>query len=129
MHQQEDGGIPSFLFAIGLSLAGSRAATRYGSAQFPLMENTILVTGGAGFIGSNFILQRMERDSASIVNLDKLTYAGNLHNLETVANSPRHEFVHGDIADRGLVRGLLERHRSEEHTSELQSPCNLVCRL
>jgi dTDP-glucose 4,6-dehydratase len=75
------------------------------------MENTILVTGGAGFIGSNFILQWMERDSASIVNLDKLTYAGNLHNLGAVANSPRHEFVHGDIADRGLVRGLLERRK------------------
>jgi dTDP-glucose 4,6-dehydratase len=75
------------------------------------MENTILVTGGAGFIGSNFILQWMERDSTSIVNLDKLTYAGNLHNLGAVANNPRHEFVHGDIADRGLVRGLLERRK------------------
>ena len=70
------------------------------------MENTILVTGGAGFIGSNFILQRMERDSAAIVNLDKLTYAGNLHNLGAVANERRYEFVHGDIADRSLVRGL-----------------------
>ena len=80
-------------------------------SKFHDMENTILVTGGAGFIGSNFILQRMERDSASIVNLDKLTYAGNLRNLETIANSPRYEFVHGDIADRSLVRGLLERHK------------------
>ena len=75
------------------------------------MENTILVTGGAGFIGSNFILQRMERDSASIVNLDKLTYAGNLRNLETIANERRYEFVHGDIADRNLVCGLLERRK------------------
>ncbi len=75
------------------------------------MENTILVTGGAGFIGSNFILQRMERDSASIVNLDKLTYAGNLRNLETIANERCYEFVHGDIADRDLVRGLLERRK------------------
>jgi dTDP-glucose 4,6-dehydratase len=73
------------------------------------MENVILVTGGAGFIGSNFILQRMERDSASIVNLDKLTYAGNLRNLEAITNERRYEFVHGDIADRVLVRGLLER--------------------
>ncbi|HVI09075.1 MAG TPA: dTDP-glucose 4,6-dehydratase [Candidatus Binatia bacterium] len=73
------------------------------------MENTIVVTGGAGFIGSNFILQRMERDSASVVNLDKLTYAGNLRNLESVANNPRYEFVHGDIADRTLVRRLLNR--------------------
>src|SRR6266576_3078271 len=46
------------------------------------MQNTILVTGGAGFIGSNFILQRMQDESASVVNLDKLTYAGNLQNLE-----------------------------------------------
>jgi dTDP-glucose 4,6-dehydratase len=75
------------------------------------MENTILVTGGAGFIGSNFILQRMERDSASIVNLDKLTYAGNLRNLETMTDQPRYTFVHGDIADRGLVRELLERRK------------------
>ena len=79
--------------------------------QLPLMENTILVTGGAGFIGSNFILQRMERDSYSIVNLDKLTYAGNLGNLKTIANDRRYEFVHGDIADRALVRGLLERRQ------------------
>ncbi len=79
--------------------------------QPPNMENTILVTGGAGFIGSNFILQRMERDSASIVNLDKLTYAGNLRNLETLANERRYEFVHGDIADRSLVRSLLERRK------------------
>ena len=75
------------------------------------MGNTILVTGGAGFIGSNFILQRMERDSASIVNLDKLTYAGNLRNLEGVASERRYEFVHGDIADRSLVRGVLERRK------------------
>jgi dTDP-glucose 4,6-dehydratase len=75
------------------------------------MENTILVTGGAGFIGSNFILRWMERESDSIVNLDKLTYAGNLHNLESIANDRRYEFVHADIADRALVRGLLERRK------------------
>jgi dTDP-glucose 4,6-dehydratase len=73
------------------------------------MENAILVTGGAGFIGSNFILQRMECESAAIVNLDKLTYAGNLHNLEAISHAARYEFVHGDIADRGLVRNLLDR--------------------
>jgi dTDP-glucose 4,6-dehydratase len=75
------------------------------------MENTILVTGGAGFIGSNFILQRLEQDSASIVNLDKLTYAGNLRNLEAIANERRYEFVHGDIADRSLVGSLLQRRK------------------
>ena len=75
------------------------------------MQNLILVTGGAGFIGSNFILQRMEKDASSIVNLDKLTYAGNLRNLESVAANPRYEFVHGDICDRNLVRRLLEQHQ------------------
>jgi dTDP-glucose 4,6-dehydratase len=72
------------------------------------MQNTILVTGGAGFIGSNFILQQA-RDSFSIVNLDKLTYAGNLRNLEAVASDRRYEFVHCDICDRPLVRHLLQR--------------------
>jgi dTDP-glucose 4,6-dehydratase len=74
------------------------------------MQNTILVTGGAGFIGSNFILQRMEKDTAPVVNLDKLTYAGNLRNLESVASDSRYEFVHGDVGDRSLVRRLLDQH-------------------
>jgi dTDP-glucose 4,6-dehydratase len=74
------------------------------------MGNTILVTGGAGFIGSNFILQRMEDDAAFIVNLDNLTYAGNLRNLEHVSSDRRYQFVHGDIADRNLTRQLLEKH-------------------
>jgi dTDP-glucose 4,6-dehydratase len=91
--------------------SGASDRVPYDSAQLPLMDNTILVTGGAGFIGSNFVLQWMERDSASIVNLDKLTYAGNLSNLKTIANERRYEFVHGDIADRALVRGLLERRK------------------
>jgi dTDP-glucose 4,6-dehydratase len=75
------------------------------------MESTILVTGGAGFIGSNFILQRLRQDSGSIVNLDKLTYAGNLQNLEAIEPDLRYEFVHGDIADRAVIRGVLERRR------------------
>jgi dTDP-glucose 4,6-dehydratase len=76
------------------------------------MRNVILVTGGAGFIGSNFILQQLDADSAtSLVNLDKLTYAGNLRNLEVVATDRRYEFIHGDIGDRGLVRRLLEKHQ------------------
>ena len=64
----------------------------------------IVVTGGAGFIGSNFILQRMRDESASLVNLDKLTYAGNPDNLESIADNPRYQFVQGDIVDRELVR-------------------------
>jgi dTDP-glucose 4,6-dehydratase len=75
------------------------------------MNTTVLVTGGAGFIGSNFILQQMERESASIVNLDKLTYAGNLHNLESVSANPRYEFVHGGIEDRALIGRLLEQRQ------------------
>jgi dTDP-glucose 4,6-dehydratase len=78
------------------------------------MQKTVIVTGGAGFIGSNFILQRMGEDSAtaaSIINLDQLTYAGNLRNLASVASDRRYEFVHGDIADRGGVRELLEKHQ------------------
>ena len=75
------------------------------------MQNRILVTGGAGFIGSNFILQSMESGGSSIINLDKLTYAGNLRNLEGVAANPRYEFVRGDIVDRKLVRRLLEQHQ------------------
>jgi dTDP-glucose 4,6-dehydratase len=73
------------------------------------MQNTILVTGGAGFIGSNFILQFIAEGAAAIVNLDKLTYAGNLRNLESVAGNHDYEFVHGDIGDRDLVRRLLEK--------------------
>jgi len=114
VHQQRTGSIPSFLFTIGF-VRGLRCGERSRQVEFETkfhdMENTILVTGGAGFIGSNFILQGMERDSAAVVNLDKLTYAGNLRNLESVANQRRYEFVHGDIADRSLVRGLLERRK------------------
>jgi dTDP-glucose 4,6-dehydratase len=70
----------------------------------------ILVTGGAGFIGSNFILQQIQDETVSIVNLDKLTYAGNVRNLDPIAEHKRYTFVHGDIADRALVRRLLEEH-------------------
>jgi hypothetical protein len=70
------------------------------------MEENFLVTGGVGFIGSNFILQQMRHSSAFIINVDKLTYAGNLYNLASIAGDPRYEFVQGDIADRDLVRKL-----------------------
>ncbi|HEV2467662.1 MAG TPA: dTDP-glucose 4,6-dehydratase [Candidatus Sulfotelmatobacter sp.] len=73
------------------------------------MQTKILVTGGAGFIGSNFILHLMLDESLSIVNLDKLTYAGNPRNLESVAENRRYEFVQGDIADRGAVAKLLRK--------------------
>jgi dTDP-glucose 4,6-dehydratase len=71
----------------------------------------ILVTGGAGFIGSNFILQWLATEAAPVVNLDKLTYAGNLGNLEKISADPRYTFVHGDIGDQKLVSDLLGRRR------------------
>jgi len=69
------------------------------------------VTGGAGFIGSNFILQWLAAEAAPVVNLDKLTYAGNLGNLITISADARYTFIHGDIADRKLVSDLLGRSR------------------
>jgi dTDP-glucose 4,6-dehydratase len=71
----------------------------------------ILVTGGAGFIGSNFVLDWLAGPGEPVLNLDKLTYAGNLDNLAAIAADPRHRFVHGDIRDRELVAGLLAAHR------------------
>jgi len=71
----------------------------------------ILITGGAGFIGSNFILQWLACETTPLVNLDKLTYAGNLGNLESVASHPRYAFVHGDIGDRPLVQDILQRRQ------------------
>jgi dTDP-glucose 4,6-dehydratase len=72
---------------------------------------TILVTGGAGFIGSNFVLHWLASGLDAVVNLDKLTYAGNLANLASVANDERHRFVRGDIGDRALLDRLLVEHR------------------
>jgi dTDP-glucose 4,6-dehydratase len=72
---------------------------------------TILVTGGAGFIGSNFVIDWLAAEREPVVNLDKLTYAGNLANLAGIADDPRHAFVRGDIADRALVEKLLTEHR------------------
>jgi len=71
----------------------------------------LLVTGGAGFIGSNFVVSTLAATGEPIVDLDKLTYAGDLANLGEAAKDPRHELVRGDIADRALVRGLLAKHR------------------
>jgi dTDP-glucose 4,6-dehydratase len=75
------------------------------------MEDQILVTGGAGFIGSNFILQWIASESTCVLNLDKLTYAGNLSNLESVQANPRCRFQQADIVERGLVCALLAREK------------------
>lgn len=72
---------------------------------------TIVVTGGAGFIGSNFVLEWLARYDEPIVNIDKLTYAGNLDNLKDIASSAPHSFVRGDIGDRALIDGVLGTHR------------------
>ena len=71
----------------------------------------ILVTGGAGFIGGNFVLDWLVGSDEPVVNLDALTYAGNLHTLESLKNDARHVFVHGDIGDAILVPELLKKHR------------------
>jgi dTDP-glucose 4,6-dehydratase len=72
---------------------------------------TILVTGGAGFIGSNFVLDWLGQSDELVVNLDALTYAGNLHNLDSLRGDARHVFVRGDIGDRAVVDRLLAEHR------------------
>ncbi|MBD9356746.1 dTDP-glucose 4,6-dehydratase [Methylomonas albis] len=72
---------------------------------------SILVTGGAGFIGSNFVLDWLAQSDELVVNLDKLTYAGNLQNLASLHGDARHVFVHGDIADYDLLLSLLQKHQ------------------
>ncbi len=71
----------------------------------------ILVTGGAGFIGSNFVIDWVKLGNEPVVNLDKLTYAGNLENLAEIANNPLHTFVQGDIGDTALITRLLNEHK------------------
>ena len=71
----------------------------------------ILVTGGAGFIGSNFVLDWLADSDELVINLDKLTYAGNIKNLTSLKDNPRHIFIHGDIADETLVSALLMQHQ------------------
>ena len=70
---------------------------------------TIMVTGGAGFIGTNFVYYMLNKYDYHIINLDKLTYAGNRENLEALENDKRHEFVEGDIADHELIMKLMPR--------------------
>jgi dTDP-glucose 4,6-dehydratase len=72
---------------------------------------TILVTGGAGCIGSNFVLDWLQQHDEPVVNLDKLTYAGNLQNLRAIEGDRRHLFVRGDIGDFRLIVRLLREHR------------------
>jgi dTDP-glucose 4,6-dehydratase len=75
------------------------------------MQNPILVTGGAGFIGSNFVRRWIATEGTSVINLDSLTYAGNLRNLESLRHDSKHFFVRGDIKDKTLLSELLFKHR------------------
>ena len=98
-----------------LNLAGDRTKARIRAHYPQTLENThivtILITGGAGFIGANFVLDWLAAIGEPVVNLDALTYAGNLESLQTVASDERYVFVRGDICDRGLVDDLLTRHQ------------------
>ncbi|MBS4168059.1 dTDP-glucose 4,6-dehydratase [Parachlamydia sp. AcF125] len=95
----------------------------------------VLVTGGAGFIGSNFIRNWLQYEKDPVVNLDKLTYAGNLHNLSEVCENPLYRFVRGDIQDRALVREILLQYQpraiihfaAESHVDRsIHSPSNFI---
>ncbi|HNE92289.1 MAG TPA: dTDP-glucose 4,6-dehydratase, partial [Agitococcus sp.] len=96
---------------------------------------TILVTGGAGFIGANFVLDWLAQHDEPIVNLDKLTYAGNLDSLKSLKNDARHIFVQGDIGDKALVSQLLAQYQprailnfaAESHVDRsIKSPTNFI---
>ncbi len=76
-----------------------------------MTNKTIIVTGGAGFIGANFVLEWVKQGLGTVVNLDKLTYAGNLENLVTLQHNPAHIFVHGDIGDQALLAKLLAEYQ------------------
>ena len=76
-----------------------------------MSNQPVLVTGGAGFIGSNFVLGWFAKGESALINLDKLTYAGNPGNLETISSDPRYHFVQGDVCDRKLISNLLQRRR------------------
>jgi dTDP-glucose 4,6-dehydratase len=84
---------------------------RHNEYEARMSTNTILVTGGAGFIGGCFVRQWIAEETSRLINLDKLTYAGNLDSLESVTDDPRYTFVLGDIGDRAQVASLLAEHR------------------
>jgi len=77
------------------------------------MENNIIVTGGAGFIGSNFVLRWLASEPTKIINIDALTYAGNPANLESVEGNPQYQFVRGDITDPELVTDVFRRYHPQ----------------
>src|SRR5262245_20479964 len=115
--RQNDRGIVSRVFARLSFAAGS---TNFNEGFQPtllrapsVLMATVLITGGAGFIGGTLVRQWIAEEQPGVVNLDKLTYAGNLDSLATVIDNPRHVFVHGDIGDAALVSRLLAEHRPQ----------------
>ncbi|MCI0594529.1 GDP-mannose 4,6-dehydratase, partial [Chromohalobacter sp.] len=95
----------------------------------------ILITGGAGFIGAKFVLDWLEQSNEPVINLDKLTYAGNPENLISLQRDNRHIFIQGDIGDSTLVADLLARHQpravinfaAESHVDRsIQSPDDFI---
>src|SRR6266542_1501087 len=93
------------------SSSGTGSSTARIAAHSTLASTMILVTGGAGFIGANFVLDWLAQEGEPIVNLDALTYAGNLGNLASAVGNARHVFVRGNIGDSALVTSLLAQHR------------------
>ncbi len=96
---------------------------------------TYLITGGAGFIGGNFVLNLMNQNDIKVINLDALTYAGNLNTLASIKNHPNHMFVHGNIRDRKLIQKLFDEHQpiavvnfaAESHVDRsIDSPANFI---
>src|SRR5258708_3122759 len=95
----------------GCRLQLQSTSARQSPGRLAPMEKTILVTGGSGFIGSNFVLQWIAQEGTPVVNLDKLTYAGNPSNLLRVASDPRYCFVQGDVCDRELLGAVIKQHK------------------
>jgi dTDP-glucose 4,6-dehydratase len=124
---REDDGEGGRILALTMISTPTKCATRHLSDQFetPVSPSlyscacfnyltfhvTILITGGAGFIGGNFVLDWLAQSNDAVINLDKLTYAGNPETLASLQSDPRHTLVQGDIGDSALLAGLLAQHR------------------
>lgn len=89
----------------------SSRKSKYFNSKFKADNKMLFVTGGAGFIGSNFVRQALSGSDSNVVNIDALTYAGNLENLRLITDSERHTFIHGNICDSQLLGELLLKYR------------------